>query len=88
MSISPISAAALSSIRAMRFDDASRDLAQHGAILTHEQADDLGDERLGWCRGRLGLNVSETSDGVELNPPVHYVGVDEDGIRVTAADVR
>lgn len=87
MSISPITAAALSSIRAMRVDDAARDLAMRGAILTHEQADDIGEERLGWVRDRLGLNVSETTDGTELTPPVHFVGVDEDGARITAEDV-
>lgn len=35
-----------------------------GVTLTHAEADDLGDEAMGWLRDRLGLSVEETSEGV------------------------
>jgi hypothetical protein len=75
-------------IRLRAANDVTREIAQHGLVLTHEQADDLGEESLAWLGGRLGLSVEETDRGVECTPPVHNVGRDEDGELVTADDVQ
>lgn len=60
-------------IRARAINDTARDMMAHGVTLTHEQADDLGGEALGWMGGRLGLHVQETDTGVSCTPPVHYL---------------
>lgn len=79
--------AQLSTIRARAVNDVARAMMARGVTLTHEQADELGAEALAWIGGRLGLNVSETSNAVECTPPVHYVGTDDDGKLVTADEV-
>jgi hypothetical protein len=64
----------LDTIRARAVNDEARAMMARGVTLTHEQADDLGEEALGWIGGRLGLNVRETDRGVECTPPAHYSG--------------
>lgn len=58
----------IATIRARRVDDTARAMMVGGVTLTHEQADDLGDEAIGWLRSRLGLTVRETDRGVECVP--------------------
>lgn len=78
--------AQLDAIRARAVNDATREIMQDGVLLTHAEADDLGDEAIDWIGGRLGLNVTDTEDGVECRPPAHHVGRDEDGELVTPED--
>lgn len=58
----------IAAIRARRVDDTARAMMAEGVTLTHEQADDLGDEAMGWLSSRLGLTVTETDSGVECTP--------------------
>ena len=58
-------AAQIATIRARRVDAIARDMMSTGVTLTHEQADELGDEAMGWLSSRLGLTVRETDSGVE-----------------------
>lgn len=74
-------------LRLRAVNDVTRRIMADGVILSPEQADDLGEEVLAWISGRLGLNVRATDRGVECVPPKNYVGVDENGERVTAEDV-
>lgn len=78
----------ITQLRAHAVNDITRKIMADGVSLTHEQADDLGAETLGWIGGRLGLNVKATDTGVECTPPVHYVGRDADGNLVTAEDAQ
>lgn len=78
----------LSAIRARAVNDTTREIMATGILLSHKQADQLGEEALAWIGGRLGLNVRETDRGVECTPPVHYVGTDANGNRVTADEVE
>jgi hypothetical protein len=55
----------IATIRARRVDDTARAMMADGVTLTHEQADDLGDETMSWLSSRLGLTVRETDSGVE-----------------------
>lgn len=55
-------------IRSHAYNDEARELTHHGVTLTHEQADDLGSEALGWLGSRLGLSVRETDSGVGCTP--------------------
>ena len=58
----------LATIRARRIDATARAMMAEGVTLSHDQADELGDESLGWIAGRLGLRVVETDVGVECSP--------------------
>lgn len=78
----------ISTIRRRAYDATAREMSAEGVHLTHEQADDLGDEGMDWVRRVLGLNVRTTDQGAICTPPVHYVGRDEDGDLVTAEDVE
>lgn len=63
----PRSATALTleTIRARRVDDEARRVSREGVLLTHDEADALGDEGLDWLRTRLGLRAKETDRGIE-----------------------
>lgn len=63
--MSPATETQIATIRARRVDDTARAMMAEGVMLTHEQADDLGDEAMGWITRRLGLRVTETDRGVE-----------------------
>lgn len=65
MTIQTATETQIATIRARRVDDTARAMMTAGVMLTHEQADDLGDECLDWLRSRLGLRVAETDRGVE-----------------------
>lgn len=54
----------LSAIRARAVTDATRYVQEHGISLSHDEADDMGDECLDWLRTRLGLRVTTTDTGV------------------------
>jgi hypothetical protein len=58
----------LATIRARRIDDTARAMLREGVTLTHEQADELGDDGLAWIASRLGLSVVETDLRVECSP--------------------
>lgn len=79
----------LAALSAHAVNDLTRAVMAHGITLSHDEADDLGEETLAWmgARGGLELNVRETDIGVECTPPVHYLGTDADGNLVTAEDV-
>jgi hypothetical protein len=66
--------AQIEQLRARAVNDVTREIMASGIRLTHEQADELGAEVLGWMGGRLGLNVKATDRGVECTPPKHYSG--------------
>lgn len=55
----------IATIRARRMDDTARAMMIDGVMLTHEQADALGEEAMGWLRSRLGLRVTVTDRGIE-----------------------
>lgn len=61
-------------LRRHAVNDTTRPIAAEGILLTHEQADDLGEEVLGWMYGRLLLNIQATDRGVECAPPKSYTG--------------
>jgi hypothetical protein len=63
-------------LRRHAVNDLTRLVAAEGILLTHDQADDLGEEVLGWMRGRLGVNLKSTDRGIECTPPPHYTGED------------
>lgn len=56
------------SIRAMRVDADARSFAASGGLLTHHQAQDLGDEHYDWIAARLGLAVEATPEGIACTP--------------------
>lgn len=64
-------------LRKHAVNDVTREIMAHGVLLSHDQADDLGEEVLGWMGGRLGLNVEVTDRGVQCSPPKHYSGKEE-----------
>lgn len=47
----------IAQLRLHAVNDVTRAIMADGVHLTHEQADDLGEEALAWIGGRLGLNV-------------------------------
>ena len=55
----------IATIRARRIDAVARAMMTGGVTLTHEQADDLGEDGVDWLKTRLGLTVRETDRGVE-----------------------
>lgn len=56
-----ITSGQLASLRAEAYDDDAIALRDHGATLTYEQAEALGDRARDWATRRLGL-VWDTSD--------------------------
>lgn len=62
--------AQIEQLRLHAVNDATREIMARGVLLTHEQADELGEETLAWIGGRLGLDVKETDTGVLCTPPV------------------
>lgn len=60
--------AQIATIRARRVDDVARAMMVDGVVLSHDQADELGAEALGWIGSRLKLRVIETQVGVECMP--------------------
>lgn len=58
----------LATIRARRVDDTAREMMEAGVTLTHEQADELGDEACDWMSRRLGLQMTTDSEGVRFAP--------------------
>jgi hypothetical protein len=68
MTTTTATAAQIDTIRARRVDATARAMMTDGVTLTHEQADDLGDEAMVWLRTRLGLSVETTDAGVVATP--------------------
>lgn len=64
----------LTALRAHAVNDVTRQIMADGIVLSHEQADELGEETLGWIGARLGLNVTETDTNVLCTPPRSYTG--------------
>lgn len=60
--------AQLSTIRDRRVDDEARDMMATGVTLSHDQADELGDEACDWIASRLGLHVATDDRGVRYTP--------------------
>lgn len=58
----------IDTIRARRVDDVARNIMRTGIMLTHRDADALGDDGLDWIRQRLGLSVTETERGTVCQP--------------------
>ncbi len=58
----------IATIRARRVDDTAREMMRAGVTLSHEQADDLGEEAMDWMRSRLGLDVETTDAAVVCSP--------------------
>jgi hypothetical protein len=54
----------IATIRARRVDATAREMMTSGVTLSHEQADDLGDEAIDWLRTRLGLRIETTDTAV------------------------
>lgn len=59
-------------LRLHAVNDVTRPIMADGILLTYDQVGDLGDETIGWMVGRLGLNLTRTTDGLECSPPKHY----------------
>lgn len=58
----------IAQIRRHAVNDVTREIMAHGIMLSHEQADTLGEATLAWIASRLGLSVAETDRGVECTP--------------------
>lgn len=58
----------IAQLRLHAVNDTTREIMRAGITLTHEQADDLGQEVLAWIGSRLGLIVKETDVGTECTP--------------------
>jgi hypothetical protein len=54
-----------STIAARAYNDCARSMQRTGVTMTHTEADELGEDALGWLSSRLGLHVEETDRGVE-----------------------
>ena len=65
----------IAALAARRVDATTREIAETGITLTHEQADDLGAEVLDWMRSRLDMVVTETDRGTECAPGVPSVSI-------------
>jgi hypothetical protein len=63
-------AAIILAILARRIDDATRQAAERGVRLSHEEAEEIGEDGLGWCRTRLGLIATTDDAGVMLAPRI------------------
>lgn len=61
-------ASRLASIRRRAFNDTTRAMMRDGIQLTHEEADELGEEALDWLRNRLRLDVRISEDGITASP--------------------
>lgn len=66
----------LEELRRRAVNDITREISATGCLLTHEQADELGEETLAWMRHRLGLETTETDLGVECRLPDGLVTVE------------
>lgn len=64
--------AQIEQLRLRAVNDVTREIMAHGIMLSHDQADDLGEDTMAWISGRLELHVQSTSDGVLCIPPKHY----------------
>lgn len=62
----------ITQIRRHAVNDVTRKIMESGVKLTWEQADDLGDEVIGWMRARLGLTSRTTDAGITFEPPDRY----------------
>jgi len=51
-------------IKSMAFGAEATEMRMHGVSLTHDQADEIGDEGCDWLRSRLGLNANTDDAGV------------------------
>ena len=60
--------AQIEQLRKHAVNDVTREIMRDGVLLSHDQADELGEEVLGWMGGRLGLSVKATDRGVECSP--------------------
>lgn len=60
----------LDALAARAVNDVTRAIMRDGIDLSHDEADDLGEETLAWMRSRLGLTITETSEGVECTSEV------------------
>jgi hypothetical protein len=83
----------LTEIRRHAVNDTTRAIAASGVLLTHEQADDLGEETLAWLTSRLGLRVTETDRGVECEPRTYIAVADQhvgtcEALRWAALSIR
>lgn len=54
----------IAAIKSMAFNAAATEMRMYGVSLTHEQADEIGDEGCDWLRSRLGLNAATDDVGV------------------------
>lgn len=54
----------LQTIRRQAFDDGARFIVEHGIMLTHDEADEIGDVGFDWLKNRLGLTVTTDDEGV------------------------
>lgn len=58
----------METIAARRYDGEARAMEKHGVSLTHDQADEIGDEGVGWMKRRLGLEFTTDDRGVHGRP--------------------
>lgn len=69
----------VATIRAQAYNATAREMASTGITLSHEQADELGDEGMGWLRERLGLHIVTDDAAVRGIPSTPYsAGCDDD----------
>lgn len=55
-------------LRRHAVNDVTREIMTNGIMLTHDQADDLGEEVVDWMRTRLDLRIRSTDRGLECSP--------------------
>lgn len=75
MTIQTVTETQIAALAARRVDATTREIAERGIVLTHEQADDLGAEVLDWMKSRLDMVVTETDRGTECAPGVPTVSI-------------
>jgi hypothetical protein len=61
-------------IRARAFNDVARGMMKEGVVLSHSQANELGEEALRWVRERLQLQPYVDHLGLRFSPALERTG--------------
>ena len=58
----------LRAIRLRAVNEVTRAIARDGIRLSHDEADEMGEQAIDWLRSRLGMRIETTTEGVECRP--------------------
>lgn len=58
----------IDTIKRRAYDDGARHMQVHGVVLTHDEADALGEEAMDWLRHRLSLAMETDAEMVRFSP--------------------